>query len=173
MARQSRPMNLRSLVLLLPCALVLCGIPRVAHAEGSYRMDDNCFNSTTWDRFVQPYARPSRQSFYGCFDTPLDVVNAQCSYLLAKGDAAVCTLYAPPGPPSSDRLHPTGTNYATGGKQGETYWDVGVWWYGLCGSHSKQVRDTRDCQCDPGYEPDAREPMCVRSTPTQLTPRRR
>lgn len=135
-------------------------MPTSAHAGGSVFLDVKCWNSHTWKDYLVPYAKVREQSVWGCFETTLEVVNAQCRFLLDHGNASQCELYSPPAPLTDINAQTGGTNHANGGTQGENYWGVNVSWFGSCPAHSVG-KGGLECGCEAGYEPNGPKQQCV------------
>jgi len=136
-------------------------VPTSAHAEGSIFLESNCWNSGVWGTAIKPYARPSKQWPEGCFDTPLDVVNANCRLSLALGHAETCELYQAPAALTDITQTTTGVNHAKGGTQGENYMSVPVGWFGLCPEHSVS-KGGLECGCNAGFGPGGEDgKQCV------------
>ena len=156
--------GLRALTFVLVAAVtVVCALVATppAQASGTYRMNPDCFNSGTWAGLIKPWARASRQSpDFGCFATPLDVLEAQCSFLVTNGNASDCALLSPPPPVTENTPPGNGHNLAHGGTQGTVYWDVLVNFFGLCTPPAVQTEGLT-CSCPPNTAQSRAGDRCV------------
>jgi YD repeat-containing protein len=154
----------RALMFVLMAALVaLCAAVATpaAHASGTYMMKPDCYNSGTWGGLIKPWAKASRQSpDFGCFETPLQVLEAQCTFLVTNGNASDCALFSPPPPVTENTPPGKGYNLAHGGTQGTTYWDVLVNFFGLCTPPAVQTEGLT-CSCPPNTAQSQARDRCV------------
>ena len=156
--------GLRALMFVLAAALTaVCALVAAppAQASGTYRMNPDCYNSGTWAGLIKPWAQASRQSpDFGCFATPLEVLEAQCTFLVTNGNASDCALFSPPPPVTENTPPGKGYNLAHGGTQGTTYWDVLVNFFGLCTPPAVQTEGLT-CSCPPNTAQSRVGDRCV------------